>query len=123
LYADLGGPDDRIETDTSFFHLTNASPESIDSITWNTQPEIIELNKIPILPPFRRIGLAKIDATNTVRKIMEGSLANNVFLFKLKVEDLGAEFEYKHRIYRGPSTPIAEEVPVLELIVEKPCGN
>lgn len=116
LYGDLTNYfDDRIDTDTAFIYLTTGAKSSISTINWNNQPTILPNSKIPVLPPYNRIGKARIDATDVINRIRSGELSNNVFLFKLKNET-----PYKHRSYKGVNTDIEEEAPVLEIVLEKP---
>jgi hypothetical protein len=119
LYGDLTSYfDDRIDTDTSFIYLTKGASSSISTITWNNQPSIIPNTKINVLPPYQRIGKARIDATDVINRIRNGELPNNVFLFRLKEETW-----YRHKSYKGVNSEIPEEAPALELVLEKPLDD
>ncbi len=107
--------DDRIDNDTSFIYLTTAARNTILNITWQKQPSILTNTKIPVVPPYNRIGKVKIDATDVINKIRNGTLSNNIFLFRLKTE-----LPYGQKSYKGLSTSTPEDAPVLELFLERP---
>jgi hypothetical protein len=107
--------DDRIDDDTSFIYLTNVPKNTILNITWQKQPTVLTNTKIPVVPPYHRIGMVKIDATDVINKIRNGTLSNNVFLFRLKTE-----LPYRQKSYKGLNTNTPEEAPALELVLEKP---
>lgn len=114
-YGDLAYYDDRIDKDTAFIYLTSAPANTIASINWNNQPTIVPGTKIPVLPPYNRVGKIKIEVTDVINRIRNKTLANNAFLFRLKTE-----VQYAHRSYKGASTVTPEEAPILELIMERP---
>lgn len=117
-YGDVVHFDDRIDDDTSFIYVTAAPANTILNINWNNQPTILQYPKIPIPPPYHRIGKIKIEATDIVNKIRNGTIGNNVFLFRLRNETI-----FRHKTYKGVNTITQEEAPALELILESPVDS